>query len=207
MGTGQFHGDEIKARSGERWLALYCTGNEQALRYSRVTIEQVIDPISDEDVDQATGKVVWVDDVEEPLLLLKGAVMLKPGRINTAFVGRQALTNTTDMRLELVNETYRLKVETKDHSSIEAVTSDDARLVLIHGAQRQVLYGLGGKGAPTEVYWSLRWAGDIDGDGKIDVYVDASDHYNVSALRLFLSSQATPRQLLKQIAVFRTVGC
>ncbi len=45
METGDgFHGDEVKANDGERWLGLYVTGSGSSLITSKVTVERVVDP-------------------------------------------------------------------------------------------------------------------------------------------------------------------
>jgi len=35
---GTFHGDEITARTGERWMGLYVTKHGAELRYSRIRV-------------------------------------------------------------------------------------------------------------------------------------------------------------------------
>ena len=42
--------------------------------------------------------------------------------------------------------------------------------------------------------WDLLWAGDLDGDGKLDLLVASSGDKNRGTLRLFLSSAALPHQ-------------
>lgn len=55
--------------------------------------------------------------------------------------------------------------------------------------------------------WGIYWAGDLDGDGKLDLYLDLANHYNVGQYRLFLSSPAEKGKLVKEVANFRFVGC
>ena len=61
--------------------------------------------------------------------------------------------------------------------------------------------------AHDEAQWVLLWAGDLDGDGRLDLYMNLSTHYNVSARRLFLSSAAASGALVREVAVFQTTGC
>jgi len=82
--TGEgFHGDEVKARNGEKWLGLYVTKRGAFLAESTLTIRRVIDPVIDEDERKPTGKSVSVNRSEKPLFLVKNAMMLKqgPGRL------------------------------------------------------------------------------------------------------------------------------
>jgi len=52
----------------------------------------------------------------------------------------------------------------------------------------------------------LRWAGDLDGDGKVDLLFEDRG-YNWSSLRLFLSTAAKPGQILGEVAQFYQTGC
>jgi hypothetical protein len=57
-------------------------------------------------------------------------------------------------------------------------------------------------GVPT-----LIWAGDLDHDGALDLYMDLTNHYNVTEYTLFLSSSAGPGRLVHKVASKRYVGC
>jgi hypothetical protein len=54
---------------------------------------------------------------------------------------------------------------------------------------------------------SLRWADDLDGDGRLDLYMSLSNHYNVTEHTLLLSSHAKDGQVVGVAAVWRTTGC
>jgi hypothetical protein len=206
--TGGFHGDEVKARSGEKWLGLFTSEQGSVLREAVLTISRVEDEIVDSGTDQKTGKAVSVNHGREPVLLVKNAPMLKPGKVATVF---QAATDAPfsisahpKVSLKLHDQPYELRLIGDRHSAEHALPLN-ARLLLTDGHANQTLYVL--KGWDGDVDWELRWAGDLDGDGKLDLYADLSYHYNVSERRLFLSSRAKPGQLVAEVAVFRTTGC
>lgn len=212
-----FHGDEVKANDGERWLGLYVTGSGSSLITSKVTVERVVDPIVDEDERQMTGKSVSVDHPVTPVFLVKGATMLKPGPVTTIYQGGMAeeyslidgydLASRKTLRLRLGDREYQLKVLGRKVRSSENPDVEflNLQLAFVLGGQTQILYspGVVGETAP----WSLLWAGDADGDGKLDLYVAVSWHYNITERKLFLSSQAKPGQLIKEVAAFVTSGC
>jgi hypothetical protein len=52
--------------------------------------------------------------------------------------------------------------------------------------------------------WSLVWAGDLNRDGRLDLLLRASHHYNVDVLRLFLAGRDGR---LHEVAAFQTTGC
>jgi hypothetical protein len=59
----------------------------------------------------------------------------------------------------------------------------------------------------SDQHCELFWAGDLDGDGRLDLVMNLSGHYNVSETTLFLSSTRQQGKLVRKAAVFRIVGC
>lgn len=218
--TGSFHGEEIKAQSGEKWLGLYVGPNGSSLITSTLKITRVVDPLSDLDnPGQKTGKKVSVDQSTKPIFLVKNAGMLKAGAVTTAYRGFQTKRHELfdpyvdslefkTIRLKLGDQEYRIKTVGKQYplaGELQGQSGFDARLVLTDGKTTQTLYSI--KGSVETKNWYLLWAGDADGDGKLDLYVETSPHYNGWDGRLFLSSQAMPGQLVKEVAKFIRVGC
>ncbi|MBI5473826.1 MAG: hypothetical protein HY961_15930 [Ignavibacteriae bacterium] len=74
--------------------------------------------------------------------------------------------------------------------------SDQRRQTILNRARSYL------DGSPT-----LRWAGDLDRDGRLDLLMDLTNHYNVSEPTLFLSSRAAANELVKKVASHRQVGC
>lgn len=205
--TGQFHGEEVSARTGERWLGLYVTKGRSSLTPSTLIVKRVHDPIVDTEPNQRTGKKVIVRRRPQPILLIKGGDRLRPGPITTLHAGRRGLKNRSIIPLKPAGRVYDLQVVTKGPAG-EYITLDDAKLVLSRGETRQMLYSLEGKRGHLEGgEWNLLWAGDLDHDNKLDLYVQVSWRYNVSQRKLFLLSQAGRGQLVGEIASFETVGC
>ncbi len=53
----------------------------------------------------------------------------------------------------------------------------------------------------------LLWAGDVDGDGKLDVILDVTNNYDLSLPALYLSSRAKGTGLVHEVAHRSSVGC
>jgi hypothetical protein len=53
----------------------------------------------------------------------------------------------------------------------------------------------------------LVWSGDLDGDRRLDLVLDVTDHDNVSEPTLFLSTRAHQGQAVGRAAALRTTGC
>ena len=55
----------------------------------------------------------------------------------------------------------------------------------------------------SETYMGILWAGDLDGDGKLDFLLnDVADGYRRFSWDLYLSTEASPDQLVGQVATF-----
>jgi hypothetical protein len=110
--TGRFHGDEVTAKSDQRWLGLFLTKHSSALRYSRLRVRHVTDDVMDYGT-QKTGKRVSVDSPREPLFLVRGAEMLRPGRVITIFSEKHNFERgleTVPVTMKLGSVSYVLKV-------------------------------------------------------------------------------------------------
>lgn len=202
--TGEFHGNEVKAKTGEQWLGLFQSANGFALRSSTIVVDRVADPVLDEDeTTKKSGKRVSVHGHAKPIFLIKGATMLPPGPVVTVFKEAKSLGNGATIQLQLKGKRYQLSVVSQDPEPKDYLVQN-TKLVLTDGKTSQTLVSLG---EPNDAGWSLFWAGDIDRDGKLDLYMDLSTHYNASSRQLFLSSQAGKGKLVRELARFVTVGC
>lgn len=208
--TGDFHGDEVEAKSGEKWLGLFKENDRYFLRFTKIKIRRVYDDVVDYKTRNRTGKKVDVIGKNKPLFLLKHAKMLREGEIKTLFhqqlqkneyIWEHRLENGFTKDFELNGKTYTLKVV--NEKTKEKELSRGSKVILVSGDVKQILY------APKEMgeFWYFYWAGDLDSDGKLDLYLNLNDHYNITGYRLFLSSQADKGKLVKEVALFYTSGC
>lgn len=202
LATGEFHGEEVTAKSGERWLGLFPNGGGTELRPATLKVEAVHDLVIDEEHEK-TGKKVSVGQAQEPLLLLKGAGAWPRGRVATVSMERRRLGNAADLNFALGGKSYRLRVVSDDPTPSELLKRN-SRLLLTFEGTSQVLSTVQ---EPLEGGWSLLWAGDLDGDGRLDLYMDLSRQDNVSRRTLFLSTRARKGRLVREVAEFVTSGC
>lgn len=201
--TGAFHGDEVNARSGERWMGIAEESSGVVWRRYILTVRKVEDPIVD-GPGEKTGKAVSVRG-PKPVFLIKGLDHLRAAKVETTFstpLG-QRLAEHALPALVLGSRSYRLHVTNVKRDDAEP--SKPSELWLESEGLRQHLYtwpdGL------DDEYCELVWAGDLDGDGRLDLYMRLSDHYNVSERTLFLSSKAGPQRIVEKVAVWITTGC
>ena len=211
---GQFHGDETVARDGERWLALVADDASVRLRTVRVRVKPTHDVVLDADDGPATGRIVesvagaggaTLAYVRGPNLR-EGAV---PRAIATALPATDGLPAS---RLRLGDRDYTLATRCTPATGIGGPYR--CTIELAQGDRRQVLAEVAGTREQDgrmmlgdEASPALLFAGDLDGDGALDLLYDVTDHYNVTAPTLFLSGAAGAGELVHAVAEQRTTGC
>ena len=195
---GQFHGNEPVARDGERWLALRVDGDDAALVMTTLAVRAAEDPLLDA-AGQRSGLVVSSADDGPVVMYLRGAG-LREGRIERTRVE----AHSRPLRYEIHFRGQHYRIETQCDATpfehVEAQAHYACRIVLDDGERSQALAAMSGyyeAGATTislgdDASPRLLFAGDIDRDGKLDLVLDTTDHYNTSRPTLFLSSQALP---------------
>ena len=208
---GEFHGEETRARDGETWFALRHEGARTWLEPVVVRVEAIHDPILDGD-DERSGRRVSTPSLgEEPLALLRGAGLVA-GSLSSAERGA----------LPLVPGSWR-RIETRAIAAVELlldcdVSAPDApfecELTLRNDVLEQVLHTfsasrsedgqimLGDDGGAE-----LRFAGDLDRDGRMDLVLDLRDHYNVQRTEVWLSGGDANGDLLRLATAHETTGC
>lgn len=200
--TGSFHGDEVATRTGDRWFGLYRTATGVQAAALPVTVTPVHDPLVDAP-DESSGKLVTVPG-PPPLFLVRRLSGLQPGPVPTAASELTLAAGVVPLRLGRTAYGLETRVLRED-----AATGGmrEGELVFRRGRDRQVLFATGADGGELAGAWKLVWAGDLDGDGALDLYVHVSSHYNVSSHRLFLSGAARAGRLVEEAAEFTITGC
>jgi len=221
--TNSYHGDEIKAVSGEKWWGLFLTNKGHELRPVTIRVDIVRDGCLDSDDAHKTGKEICVEGKQEGrcLFLVKGPWKVKPGPVRTFFSGRIQLSLSCDEPLLSKQGGFYGEFQTDDSTTFRIQASGSMRnlgedyeiTVATHKASAEcvvrhveqslfhsnVAFGIG---APT-----LLWVGDIDQDGNPDLLINLTTRYDQQAPTLFLSSEAGPGELVKGVAVILSSAC
>jgi hypothetical protein len=203
--VGSFHAGEPVARDGERWLALQATPAAAALVETRVRVKPVHDVVVDGD-GSSTGLEV-ASAVPGATVLLRGAG-LHAGSVEVAALpASHAPLAAAPFDLRLGSTRYRLALQCNGGATRCDVVLDDGRrrqvlFALDAGRQDDGSLMLGDDASPTVLF-----AGDLDRDGRLDLILDTTDHYNVGRPTLFLSTAAREGELLRPVAVHESVGC
>lgn len=211
--TGEgYHGDEVKAKSGETWLNLFEEKGNFYLENSTIKIRRVHDPIVDEDENQKTGKSVFLNKKTNSVFLLKNAEKLRMGKINTLYHYDDDAENNTGEDISIRNgyskdftigqTVFTLKAKKGINNKNEPILA----LILESGGISQTIHSIKTY-EEGDYLGSLYWAGDLDRDGKPDFYFSLYFQDNVEYKNLYLSTEAEKGKLIEKIAIFTITGC
>lgn len=200
--VGEFHGDEVNARTSSGWLGLFISKKESSLRPTSIRVSRVFDPIVDDGTKKITGKRVRIPQSIAPIFLVKNASALELGEVKTILAESISFTVGESITLTLEKQHYQIKFVSTSNDQKPAL--GNAKVLLVMGGMTQTLFPEMSK---DEGGLTVIWAGDLDRDGKLDLYVDAAPHDNLVSRRLLLSSQAEKGQLIREVARFETTGC
>lgn len=207
---GVFHEGEAIARDKQEWLALRVSKQEAALVPTRVTVKKTLDEIVGEELPTADDVSSTVQDVT---MYLRGA----PFSAGPVTMGRVTQPDDTsyDFRISFAGQDYRIAPRCRAAGEREGQRQLAFEWRLIAGAREQVLVRMPGYVDETtgrqvlgdDAAPGVLFVGDLDHDGKLDLILDATDHYNVSRPTLYLSKDAEDGDFVKQAAQFVSVGC
>ncbi len=196
---GDFHGDEVKARSGEIWYGVAAQGGSYTLRKTKVKVTLMKDTVGDSD-NQKTGKRVSTRMAGRTLFLVRDLGGLTEGPLPGFIAAAPLLQLNKPIKIRAGNLHGQLEVKgiRQDQAvkNYKVVFSTMGRSQTIYEAESQ----------SDQAQQQLLWAGDLNRDGRLDLLIDVTNDYNASIPTLFLSSRSKGK-LIKPVAKMVAVGC
>ena len=184
----------------DTWVQLYKKGQKYYLSKAEYTIGKEWDEIIGDSVSTLTSKrkvLLYINHLPSKMGKVKYIDLHIPPKF---FVDGVYLNPGTPLRFTFEGKHYELitkeKVFTKHgNQSYEGI-------ILLNGKQIVRRTNL------DKVDFSLMFAGDIDGDGKLDLVFNLSGEFGEVYVALYLSSCALPGQLVRKVAeVDDDFGC
>ena len=187
-GEGLFR--ETAPRQTEGWLGLYC-GEICELRPARLEYRLIANDKDRLDAETRPRGAFFV---------FRDVPGMKTGPVPEApFEEHSALAHDAVVPLVLKGEKYELSVRAADRMFHKAV------ITLRHGSVSQVIYRM--PEFVDEGHLQLAFAGDLDGDGKLDLIMSNSPKYSYYPLTLYLSTAAKPGELVGEAAQADRYSC
>lgn len=203
------NGEDFKMKPGETWLGLFNENGKDFLRQTKIKISQTEEKINDSEWVE-----ISVENKITPLFLIKKSKNLKERKVKTLFhpktwqetgdeVDSILMKNGFNEKFNLEGKEYTLRVEKalseKQESILVLLLETENNSQIIH----YISYVEEG-----DYTANLLWVGDLDDDGKLDLYMEFYDYekggYNTG---LFLSSEAKKGKLVEKIGFFRLSAC
>lgn len=201
----RFHKGELNdSVSYEDWIGLFRKDSEYYIKEAKVLIKHVHNPIVD-GIDEKSGLQVTIENDSSENILLLADLPLKEGLVPHEGLDSWVVSPGDTVSFSFLNYDYTLYA-TGYKTSKDHYNPLNYKLWLYSNYQQRPQL-LVAHGAFSDEYIDIRWAGDIDADGKLDLLIDTSNHYNKNAPTLYLSSFAENENLLKIVAMLIGLGC
>ena len=187
----EHYGDPPPVRDDASWLGLFAEPDSSWLQ--RVEVRW------DHSVREGWGRHTYVVEPETPVLLLVGLPQLRPGPAETVLRWTESMYfGGQSVDVVLGSMEYSIAVPGEDPGTCDAVVT------LSHGARSQVLFRAEDEQLLScdEPHFDVHWAGDLDGDGRLDLLATFSVKYSDHPRRLYLSSAADEGSLVGQVSLF-----
>ncbi len=213
LDDGIYRRDEVVAKNGESWLVLVKSVNKFHLRLSTAKVKKL-------------KTVSWPGDVPDaklsfkvagkPVMALKDIRGLKPGPVATLFQRRVwEESDENGSQNEELSTGYRREFILNDNKYVLrtslGLTKDNVKVAVLvlelNGVNQVLVQKYHIESDDRDIIGSLLWAGDLDGDGKLDLYFDDFNEKGSIGTELHLSSYASTDKLVGLAASFGTAGC
>lgn len=210
-GTGNFHEEEVSASMAEqKWMGLFLSDERQwYISATELHLSRVYDPVADDEESQRSGWHISTSNKDSCLLLVVGTASWKEGEVPVVPIQGLTLYPGDSIVFEFQSISYKMEASgRKMTSETGEVTVEDYRLFLyatIDGQEQKVL--LAAQPTFNENMIQVMFAGDMDGDGRLDLLLDTSSHYNNTQPTLYLSKAAPSGELIAPVGFYSATGC
>lgn len=219
---GKYRESEVRAKNGENWLVLVDQGGKQALVSKKAKVQRLNTnswPGDEKDVHLS------FDGPGDQILAIRNIVGLRPGPVDSGYrkpsqeeidrlglddqiMEATSVTKTkfevgTVSKMEFNGKQYLLRAST----GLSGDGSALAVLVLQTEELTQVIYSTPYIFGERSFVGNFQWAGDLDRDGKLDLYFEPYNEKGGLDSQLYLSSRAGKDELVKIVSIFGVMGC
>ncbi|MGD9587922.1 MAG: hypothetical protein AB7Q37_07470 [Pyrinomonadaceae bacterium] len=210
---GIYRRSDLVAKNGEKWLVMIGKGDHSQLYVRRANVKLLnsISWLGDEKDAQLTFDGLWGDRI----IALRSVRNVKEGPITTLFLkklyaeDKNGLPDHEEISTDYIRDFFlsgnKYSLYTAIGSTRDGTTA--AVLVLETEGKQQIIRQVKHVERDRDIFGSLLWVGDMDRDGKLDIYLDEFNGIGFTATELHLSSHADPGKLVGLAADFGMPGC
>lgn len=210
--VGNFHGDEVWENANQlKWFGLFNGQNGYYLKQTTIKTRKVNDPVLDENENEKTGWEVQSLNKDTCVILIESLPFLTDRIVQGVRLPKNYIYPRDTISFKYLGVDYKIFAtggKKKIQDDPEWFDVSDYKLYLtatIKGKQHKSL--LVAQPNFDDQMINLIFAGDIDGDGILDLIIDTSRHYNATSPTIYLSRPAENGEVVKPIGGHTSVGC
>lgn len=181
------------------WIDLHLKNDDYYLSKTEYTMERGF--------SECSGDSTKIINSKNETLLLLNKPNLKLGKVNTVKIFKKKIWPKEKVTYSFNSDEYTLRAEGKVLSS-EKVHTDNGletyqkvenyKLFISYNNSPEVLFLE--QASFNDTFVELLFAGDIDGDGKLDFIFGANRDYEEERVILYLSSDAKNGEIIKKVS-------
>ncbi len=217
---GIYRRSDVVARNGEEWLVLSGQGDKLSFASRRAQVRNL--STNSWPGDELDAKLSF-NVRGKPIIAVRDLAGLKPGKIETLFHKKlhaeysngypdyEEISDGFRREFVLGQRRYVLRTSdglTKNGTKIAVLileTNDKVQVLkqIYQADPTHEIYGSGDR----NIFGSLLWVGDMDGDGHLDLYFDEFNEKGFTYTELHLSTLSKSGKLVGLAADFGMAGC
>ncbi|HAW20544.1 MAG TPA: hypothetical protein DCX14_10205 [Flavobacteriales bacterium] len=207
LSPGTYHNEEVNPNwANSSWVGLFKNG-DVFVRKTRVIIEPGYDALMDKDGEKSGWNVVAADSADTCYFLLSGFKPARLALLDPIIHRRTKMLPNDSLRMEFKRHNYLLHASGNVYNhqtSDEWPEISSYRLTLEKDGIEQIIFATY---SFNDRLPHIYFIGDLDGDKKLDIILDASRHYNTFEPVLYLSTLANDGELVGCAAYHVSMGC
>lgn len=205
---GVYRNDEVVAKTSQEWLVLTKSGNKYDLKKAKANVKQLKTTSWPGDVPDAK---LTFNLKDRTLFAIRNIKHVKPGQVTTLYADSFALEDSSRLAIsDRFEREYTLKNKKVVLRVAYGITKDQTKaavLLLESAGKKQILKQIYFTPESENIFGDLYWVGDLDNDGKLDLYFDQFNEKGFTGFDLYLSSEAKEDNLVGLAAFFGAAGC
>lgn len=209
---GSFHNDEVwKNASLEKWFGVFVNKDDVYFAETKLKIKNVFDVVLDENENEKTGWEIKTVNKDTSFILIEGLSFFKNHTIKKILLEKEEVFPGDTLYINYLGIDYKIfatgekKLIQNEPEWFEVWNYKLYLTATIKGKYYKSL--LVAQPNFDDQMVKLIFAGDIDGDGILDLIIDTSRHYNATSPTLYLSKPSDKDELVKPVGCHTSVGC
>lgn len=209
--VGSFHNDEVWENADkEKWLGLFKGKTNFYVAETKLKIRKVFDAILDKE-NEETGWEVQTANKDSAIILFEKLNFLTERNVEQAILSKEEIFPNDTLKVNYLGVDYKIYA-----TGGKRKVQDDPEWFVAWNYKLYISANIKGQELKTllvaqpnfdDNMINIIFAGDIDGDGILDLIIDTSRHYNSECPTIYLSKPADNGEIEKPVGKHEIVGC